>query len=382
MAADAKHIVGGAKHELREHPGFKDFLQKLLKDNIGMLAAFLSWSVLTSMVPIMVGIIAISSLFLRSPGVQRAVESHLSAALRGVIPPAQLHTLVTVSIHHAGLLSLIGLAGVLWGGSNVGGSLSTAFQAIFEVQGRNFIKEKLIDIGMIFVFTALMLVILLATTAGALLNRLFANFPLQGASQFLVGTAVGLVSAFILFAAIYVVFPNIKPPFRFHNVWLGSIVAAVLFQLLTYIWPLYSHFAHFSKYGALLGSLAVLTAWIYFFSMIVMIGAEIVAVQAIRQAQAEGRKVGPQPTESEPQHAVLRGKQQKQVGPGLVKETVPARGKQASEQRKSRPQAENSQREPSDGEVERDPAFWLWAAAPVVVGALAGIVQVVRGNEK
>src|SRR5579872_4253948 len=257
------------------------FIHKYQKDNVGSLAAIVAWSVLTSLIPIMVGLIAISGLILQgNPSAQQSVVSHLSQALQGVLSPADLNNLVKLTVQHAGLLGIIGFLGVLWGGSNVGGALSTVFQAIFEVKGRNFFKEKLIDIGMIFVLTALMLIIIIGTTAGALLNQLIPSFPLTGIASFVIGTAVSIAAGFLLFAAIYLVFPNIRPRFRFGNVWRGALVAAVLFQVLSYIWPIYSHFAHFSKYGAVLGSLLILTAWIYFFSMITLIGGEIVAISA------------------------------------------------------------------------------------------------------
>jgi uncharacterized BrkB/YihY/UPF0761 family membrane protein len=80
----------------------------------------------------------------------------------------------------------------------------------------------------------------------------------------------------------------------------------VLFEIITYMWPVYAHFAHFSRYGAVLFPILVLTAWIYFFSVILLIGAEVVAIGAIDQAKQEGQEVGPEPQGTVPQHKVLR----------------------------------------------------------------------------
>jgi len=198
---------------------------------------------------------------------------------------------------------------VLWGGSSVGGAISTAFQAIFEVKGRSFIVEKLIDVGMIFVFTALMIVIVLGTTAGAIAQRLVSGFPLSGVTTFIIGTGISLVAAFLLFASIYAVFPHVEPRFKLANIWKGALVAAVLFTILSYIWPLYAHFAHFSSHGALLGAIALLMAWVYFFSMTMLIGAEVVAIGAIGEAKAEHEDVGPEPDGTVPQHTLLREEQ-------------------------------------------------------------------------
>jgi uncharacterized BrkB/YihY/UPF0761 family membrane protein len=158
-----------------------------------------------------------------------------------------------------------------------------------------------------------MLIILVATAAGAILNRLFAGFPVPSVGQFVIGTVISLGAAFLLFASIYLSFPNIRPKFKLADVWPGALLAAVLFELITYIWPLYASHAQFNRYGALLVPILVLTAWIYFFSIIALVGAEIAAVRSIRQANSEGASVGPAPGESVPQHDVLRETRPKAV---------------------------------------------------------------------
>ncbi|MGH2448889.1 MAG: YihY/virulence factor BrkB family protein [Chloroflexota bacterium] len=300
-------MLTAVKRFINRHPLLHGLLTKLAKDNVGMLAGFVSWSLLTSLVPIVVGLVAISTFFLRNPGAQHAVVHNLRAATGGAISAAVIRNLVRGSTHHSGLLGVIGLIGIFWGGSNVGGSLSTAFQPIFEVSGRNLIKEKLIDVAMIFVFTALMLVILGATTAGAFIDQVVHHVPVPaGFGQFLVGTIISLFSAFLLFSLIYLVFPNANPRFKLIQVWRGALFSAVAFQILSYIWPIYANVAHFHRYGAVFFPLVVLGAWIYFFAMITMIGAELVAVPALLEANRKHTPIGPAPQNIVPQHEVLR----------------------------------------------------------------------------
>ncbi|MBV9282341.1 MAG: YihY/virulence factor BrkB family protein [Chloroflexi bacterium] len=293
--------MGGISSFMDSHPRFKGFFNKVSKDNVGFLASALAWSLLTSMVPIVVGLLAISTFFLRDPSVQNATVQHLSQALQGVLSTSDLQHLVQLTTQHAGLLGIIGFLGVLWGGSNVGGSISTVFQPIFQVKGRSFIHEKLIDIGMIVVFTVLLIVIVLATSAGALLDRLFSGFPLPGVVQFVIGTAIAVAAAFLLFAVTYIVFPNAETRFKLHNVWPGALVAAVLFEILSFIWPIYSSFAHFNRYGSMLGAIAVLTAWLYFLSIVLIIGAEFVSLGAIEESVKEKEAIGPPPDGTVPQ---------------------------------------------------------------------------------
>jgi len=298
--------VGFVANFLHRHPNLNLFIHKVMQDNITFLASAVAWSLLTSVVPVLVGLVALSSAFLHDPAGQRAVVDHLSGMLQGTLKPGEIRQLVTASTRHGGVLALGGIVGILWGGSNVGGAFSTVFQPIFEVNGRDFHKEKLLDLGMIFVFVALMLIIVVATTAGALLTRLFPNAPIPDERAFLIGTAISLGAAFLLFVVLYMVFPNAQPRFGLGDVWRGALVAAVLFQILSFIWPLYTHVGHFSRYGAVIAPMIILAAWIYFFSLILMVGAEIVAFRAIREANRTGRPIGPQPGNFVPSHTMMR----------------------------------------------------------------------------
>jgi YihY family inner membrane protein len=262
------------------------FVEKLMKDNVGMLASVVSWALLTSLVPIASGIVAICGLFLQSPQAQQSVVDHLSRALQGAVSPSDLQNLVNLATQHTGLLGLIAFLGILWAGSSVGGAISTVFQPIFEAHGRSFVQQKLIDIGMIFVFALLLMIVLAGTTASTMLERIFSGFPVTGFSSFVIGTAISIGAAFLLFGSIYGVFPNISTESKVRTTWRGALLAAVLFQILSYIWPLYAKFAHFSKYGAVLAPIVVLGAWIYFFSLILILGAEVVAFGALEKGRA------------------------------------------------------------------------------------------------
>lgn len=175
------------------------------------------------------------------------------------------------------------------GASNIGGGISTVFQPIFQVRGRPIVQEKLLDLGMVFVFTILMLVIVSATTVGALLDRLAAHAPITAGSSFVIDTVVSMLAAFLLFFVLYAVFPNIEPRFKVGHVWRGALVASLLFQAMSFIWPLYAHFFHPQRFGAVLAPIVVFGVWIYFFALILVVGAEVVAFGALNEARAAGR---------------------------------------------------------------------------------------------
>jgi len=75
--------------------------------------------------------------------------------------------------------------------------------------------------------------------------------------------------------------------------WKGALVAALLFQILSYVWPLYVVLFHPQRYGALFAPIIVLGVWIYFFSLILVLGAEVVAFGSLAEASRAGEAIGP-----------------------------------------------------------------------------------------
>jgi membrane protein len=280
-------------------------VEKVRKDNLPMLAAVVSWGVLMAVVPTVVALSAVIGFLLNDPERQREAIQHLSAITHYSMSQSDLRQLVRDAVRHSGLLAVLGAGGIAFGASTVGGAISTVFQPIFGVRGRPILQQKLIDVGMILVFTVLMLVILVATTAGTLLDSLFSHLAISPETSLATGTAVSLVAAFLLFATLYTVFPNIEPRFKRGHIWKGAAVAAILFQILSYVWPLYVTLFRPQRYGLVFAPVVVLGAWIYAFSWILVIGAELVAHGSLAEAQAAGVPVGPAPDGTVPQRTVV-----------------------------------------------------------------------------
>jgi membrane protein len=154
---------------------------------------------------------------------------------------------------------------------------------------------------MIFVFTVLLIVVVLSSTGMAMLNKVVTDSPFPAVDQVILGVGIGLVAAFALFFTIYSVFPNTDAQFKLPHVWKGAAASAVLFEILSFIFPLYIAIARFSRYGAVLAAILVLTAWIYFLALILIVGAELVAFGTIKKAHREGVPAGPRPDGTVPQ---------------------------------------------------------------------------------
>lgn len=285
------------------HPRLKAYLEKVRKDNIRFLVSAVAWNIIVSAIPLTIGMIALSKLAFASGQQHREIEHQLSRAFQGVLQPHYLDRVVSLTVHHSVELVLLSVLAALWGAWNVGFALSQSFNAMFEVRGRPFLQEKLIDIGMFFVLMVLTFGIVAATSTQGAITRAIRHSSIPDSLEIVIKTSVSLGCAFVLFSVVYSVYPNTHKRMKIRHVWQGALLAAVLFQLLTYVWPLYEQ--HFQKYGGLLFPLLVLVLWIYFFSFILVVGAEVVAVTAIKASEESGEEVGPAPSDSIPEHRTL-----------------------------------------------------------------------------
>ena len=96
------------------------------------------------------------------------------------------------------------------------------------------------------------------------------NFPGYDLTS-AIGILTGLVIAWILFEAIYIVVPNQHISFR--NSWRGAVLAAVALYYL-YLFPFYvTHFLR-NDTGQV-GFAVILLFFFYYFAVILLVGAEI-----------------------------------------------------------------------------------------------------------
>jgi uncharacterized BrkB/YihY/UPF0761 family membrane protein len=85
---------------------------------------------------------------------------------------------------------------------------------------------------------------------------------------------LGVVAGLILFGAIYFVVPN--KPQSVRQIWPGALLAGVLFELLTLLFPAYlSLTGAGNTYGKTFGLLFLLMTYAYFLGLITMLGAAL-----------------------------------------------------------------------------------------------------------
>src|SRR5438046_3833429 len=204
-------------------------IRKFLEDQAPNWAAMIAWNALFAMFPIVIFAASILGYALRLFGqANDAVYKTIFTAIPGD-PKQQDELLKAVSgvKSQSGILLFVGLAGLLLGGSALFGVMEQAFAVIYHTKPRDFVRQKLIAFGMVFLFTILVGV---AVATSAILPALkhIPNIPevlYSGVAAFILQVLVGTIAGFLLFGSIYYVIPNRKQDVR--KVLPGTLVSGV-----------------------------------------------------------------------------------------------------------------------------------------------------------
>ncbi|TMD86599.1 MAG: YihY/virulence factor BrkB family protein [Chloroflexi bacterium] len=253
-------------------------IRKFLEDQAPNWAALIAWNALFAMFPIVIFAASLLGLVLRLFGqANDRIYSTIFTAIPGDSRP--LLDAVTTVKSQSGVLFIVGLVGLLWGGSALFGVIEQAFAVIYHTKPRDFLRQRLIAFGMVFLFTILVGV---AVATSALLPALkhipnIPEFLYSGVAAFILQVAVGITAGFLLFGSMYYVIPNRKQQFR--KVIPGALVAGLLFELITLLFPLYLSINNgINQYGKTFGLFFLLMTFFFFLGLITMIGVEVNSV--------------------------------------------------------------------------------------------------------
>ena len=256
-------------------------LRKFLEDDAPNWAALIAWNALFAMLPIVLFAASLLGYALRLFGKanDQVYKLTFSAIPGDAHTQSQLLDAVSRIKAQSGILFIVGLVGVLWGGSALFGVMEQAFAVIYHTRPRDFVPQKLIAFGMVLLFTVLVGVAV-ATSAALPAIKNIPDMPAylyKGLAAGITQGILGIVAGFLLFLSIYYVIPNRKQ--AFHKVLPGTVVGAILFEAITLLFPLYLALNKgINQYGSTFGLLFVLMTFFFFLGLITMVGVEINSV--------------------------------------------------------------------------------------------------------
>jgi membrane protein len=266
-------------------------VEKFVEDQAPNWAIIIAWNALFAMFPMVLVVAAILGIVLQVAGI---TTTQIYTKLLSLIPDPQtvpdLVRVLTGVKEQTGLLAVVGLIGLIWGGSALFGAMEQAFAIAYHVRPRSFIPGKLMSVAMIFLFTILAGVAVTTSSVLPALNQL-PNMPafLAGGAAAVLQLVIGIVAGFLLYLVIYFVVPNRR--LRLGQVWPGALVAGILFEVVTLIFPIYlSLNKGLNAYGKTFGLFFLLMTFFYFVGLITMVGVEVNSVlhpvNAVRPAPA------------------------------------------------------------------------------------------------
>ncbi len=266
--------------------GLKTFIQKFGNDWSMNLVSMVTYSLITTIFPLLLGILTIVALILNFLPLSSldALAANISSALPASLTQGSsginVKSLLTGLASASGVLAIVSLVGLLFTGSNLFTSMENAFSVIYKVKDRGFIGQRVMGMGMVLVLALLLPVSLAASslvTAGSSAFKSILPDPLS-----IVLTVVGPLTSvgvlFVLFLIIFSIVPN--RDISWHGAWRGALVAAVIFAVLNILFPLYFRIflSGNNKFGGFAASVLVLIAWLWFFVLATIIGAQVNSV--------------------------------------------------------------------------------------------------------
>lgn len=253
-------------------------VQELSEDDATHLAAGVSFYALFSLFPLLLGVTALLSLFVDSGDLRSGLSGFLGSFLPG--SEGMIDRNLEAAFRLRGAIGLFSIVGLLWSSSAVFGAITRAVNRAWDVHRDRPIyiskpRQLLMAAAAGGLFAlSLSVPTLLRVTARVSESDLpgFDLFYDTAARILLQGFSLGLTV--IIFLVLYKFLPNTKTYWRY--VWLGAVVAGVLFEIAKSVFILYvERVADFQNvYGSLAPVIALLL-WAYVGSFILILGAEL-----------------------------------------------------------------------------------------------------------
>jgi len=280
----------------------KSSVKDFMEDECMTMAAALSYYTIFSLPPLLLLIVMLVGVFMDPQQVQEALQGQMGQVL-GQSSGEEIKTIITKAQEtkqpDSGrpLAAILGIAALVFGATGAFGQLQAALNRAWEVQPdpeaggfKNFIMKRVLSFGMILGVAFLLLVSLALSAAisafGDMLGRM-----MPGIGEWVlhaINLVISLVIFTLLFGAMFKILPDAKVAWR--DVWVGALFTTVLFVAGKFAIGFYIGQSNPGEVFGAAGSLAILLLWIYYASLILLLGAEFTQ----RWAEVRGSGVEPE----------------------------------------------------------------------------------------
>lgn len=276
-------------------------IQSFMQDECPRMAAALSYYTVFSLAPLLVLVVLITGVVVEAGTVEQLLQGELGGLL-GPEGAEQVQTMIrNVERPGAGgpLATVLGTAALVLGATAAFAQIQSALNTAWKVEPdptrgdiRNFLLKRVLSFAMILGVGFLLLVLLVVSALLAAFTDLVGRTLLEGVSGpllFLVdaGFTLGIIT--LLFAAMFKLLPDAVVAWR--DALVGGVASALLFTLGKFLIGFYLGRSDPGGVFGAAGSLAVILLWVYYTSMILLLGAEFTWVWA----RNRGDPIRPEP---------------------------------------------------------------------------------------
>ena len=262
------------------------------------MGAAIAYYTTFSLAPLLIIVIALAGLVFGQEAARGEIVSQLSGlvgeggakAVEGLLESAN-HPDTSV------FASILGVLTLLLGATSVFAELQSALDRIWRAPAIQqpsgvllLLRSRLLSFGMVVALGFLLLVSLVVGAALTALGRWGETiFPAGLTALQVLNMVVAFAVTTLLFAFAYRILPRAR--IAWSDVWVGSIVTAMLFTLGKYLISLYIGKAGVTSGFGAAGSFIVILVWVYYSAQIFLLGAEFTWVYA----HSHGSKAGTAP---------------------------------------------------------------------------------------
>ncbi|HLG99932.1 MAG TPA: YihY/virulence factor BrkB family protein [Bryobacteraceae bacterium] len=266
----------------------KQTISDFVDDNGQTQAAALAYFSLFALPPLLLLVISIAGLAFGREAAQGKVQAQIQGLI-GSGAASQISTMVAKAGQHSSTGAVatgLGLLALIFGATSAFSQLQQSLNTIWRVKPdpkasgiKNFVVGRIFSFGMVVAIGFLLLVSLVIDTILTGFGGMIKGWLPAGFSEALLHGITFLVSFIvisIMFAAIFKVLPDAAIEWR--QVSVGAIATAALFTVGKFLIGFYlGRSGTASMYGAA-GSLVLIVLWLYYSSIIVLVGAEFTRV--------------------------------------------------------------------------------------------------------
>jgi membrane protein len=284
----------------------KELYKRYMDDQCPAWAAALSFFALLSVVPLLLcGIAALGLAIHDAHGAAEKVFNVLKAALPGenagvtaqqIVKDAKIEERAEELMNISGVAGTFGLLSLIWAASRIFVNAMPPMNAAFRApETRGFLQMQLYSIAMLIGAAFLGVLSLLPSYLPEIMRRIppFTGLPkpTPAWADWLFLTVAVAINV-LLFTLIYRFLPSPAAKVTWRQALVGGMTVAVLWEIAKQGFGLYlRNFGGTDSYDKVYGSLGgfvILILWVYYSSVLLLLGAEIAELYAdVRQAKQD-----------------------------------------------------------------------------------------------